>query len=46
VGLWGTKGTDKKYLLNLSTQRGFGAHTISYSMAVSGSYPEGKVART
>ena len=42
--LWANKGTEKKYFLNLSTQIGFGAHTVSYSMAVWGSYPDGKVA--
>ena len=38
-----TKGTDKKYFLNLSIQVGFEAKTVSYCMAVWGSYPEGKV---
>jgi len=46
VELWANKGTEKKYFLNLSTRIGFGAHTVSYSMAVWGSYFEGKVART
>jgi hypothetical protein len=36
VELWGTKGTDKKYFLILSTQIEFGAHPVSYSMTVRG----------
>jgi len=36
VELWGTKGTDKKYFLILSSQIGYGAHPVSYSMAVRG----------
>jgi len=46
VELWGTKGTDKKYFLILSIKIGYGAHPVSYSIAVRGSYPEGKVAGT
>jgi len=44
VELWATKGTDKKYFLIRSTQIGYGAHPVSYSMAVRGSYTENKVA--
>jgi hypothetical protein len=46
VELWATKGTDKKYFLILSTLIAFGAHIVSYSVGVTGSYPEGKVAGT
>jgi hypothetical protein len=44
--MWAIKGNDKKYFLILSTQIGYGAHPVSYSIAVRGSYHEGKVART
>jgi len=46
VGFWGTKGTKKKYFPILSIQIGFGAHIVSYSIGVRGSYPEGEVPGT
>jgi len=41
--LWATLDTEKKYFLIHSTQIGFGAFPVPYSIAVRGSYPEGKV---
>jgi len=41
--LWATSGTDKKYFLTHSIQIGSGDLSVSYTMRVRVSYPNGKV---